>query len=270
MDWSILPTIVSRIGGRYVLFAGVLFFVFYVWKRRKWAYKKIQPRFPKASEYRREVAYSLFTIGMFAAMSAILLYHPDIRPHTTLYREIAERGWGYFFGLFPILFVVHDTYFYFIHRLMHLPFFYRHVHKVHHRSTNPSPWAAYSFHPLEALLEFGILPLFLFTLPIHRTHVLLFFLAMIAYNVYGHLGFELYPRRFSQSRVGRWINTSVNHNQHHQYFTGNYSLYFLFWDRLLGTLRSDYSQKYDEVCRRRDGEDFSPRTPAKPVDEVAL
>ena len=171
-----------------------------------------------------------------------MLYLPDIRPHTTLYREIAERGWGYYFGLFPVLFVIHDTYFYFIHRLMHLPFFYRHVHKVHHRSTNPSPWAAYSFHPLEALLEFGILPLFLFTLPIHRTHVLLFFLVMIAYNVYGHLGFELYPRRFSQSRVGRWINTSVNHNQHHQYFTGNYSLYFLFWDRWLGTLRSDYTE----------------------------
>jgi sterol desaturase/sphingolipid hydroxylase (fatty acid hydroxylase superfamily) len=190
---------------------------------------------------------------MFAVLNALLIYHPDIRPLTTLYPQVSDRGWLYYFVIFPLLFFVHDTYFYFIHRMMHLPFLYKHVHKVHHKSTNPSPWAAYAFHPFESLLEFGILPLFLFTIPLHSTHILLFFLAMIAYNVYGHLGFELFPRGFSYSKLGCWINTSVNHNQHHQYFTGNYSLYFLFWDRILGTLRKDYSQKYVEMCHQRDG-----------------
>lgn len=79
---------------------------------------------------------------------------------------------------------------------------------------------------------------------------------MIAYNVYGHLGFELYPKGFANNIWGRWINTSVNHNQHHQFFTGNYSLYFLLWDRVLGTLRTDYSDKYNEVCERRDRKDI--------------
>lgn len=253
MDWSVFPHVITRIGGRYFLFAGGLFLTFYVWKRRKWAYKKIQTRFPKDSEYLREIFYSSLTISIFAVLGTLIMYHPDIRPLTTLYPQITDRGWLYYFGLFPILFLVHDTYFYFIHRLMHIPFLYKHIHKVHHRSTNPSPWAAYAFHPLEALLEFGIFPMFLFTIPVHFTHILLFFLAMIAYNVYGHLGFELYPGRFSDHRLGRWINTSVNHNQHHQFFTGNYSLYFLFWDRLLGTLRKDYSEQYKAVCRRRDG-----------------
>lgn len=252
MDWSVFPFVIMRIGGRYLIFAGALFLIFYVWKGRSWEYKKIQNKFPKNSEYLREFFYSALTISMFAVMGALLLYHPNIRPFTTLYPHISDRSWFYYFGLFPALFVVHDAYFYLIHRLMHTPFLYKHVHKVHHRSTNPSPWAAYSFHPFEALLEFGILPLFLFTIPVHWTHILLFFLAMIGYNVYGHLGFELYPRGFSDSKWGRWVNTSVNHNQHHQYFTGNYSLYFLFWDRLLGTLRKDYSEKYEEVCSRRD------------------
>jgi len=77
----------------------------------------------------------------------------------------------------------------------------------------------------------GIVVIFLFTFPITLYHLSFFFLFMIVYNIYGHLGWELYPRNFSRHWLGRWINTSVNHNQHHQHFKGNYGLYFLFWDR---------------------------------------
>lgn len=37
---------------------------------------------------------------------------------------------------------------------------------------------------------------------------------------------------------------------HHQYFKGNYGLYFLFWDRMMGTIRKDYDQHFDEVKSR--------------------
>ena len=67
-----------------------------------------------------------------------------------------------------------------------------------------------------------------------------FFLFQIMYNVYGHLGFELYPVGFSKHPLGKWLNTSVAHNQHHHHFKGNYGLYFTFWDRIMGTLRIDY------------------------------
>jgi len=108
-------------------------------------------------------------------------------------------------------------------------------------------WAAYAFHPLEAIVEAGILVVFLFTIPIHKFHLLIFFFFMIVYNIYGHLGWELYPRNFHKTWIGRWINTSVCHNQHHQYFKGNYSLYFLFWDRWMGTLREDYDAQFEKV-----------------------
>ena len=55
------------------------------------------------------------------------------------------------------------------------------------------------------------------------------------------------PKGFSRHWFGRWINTSVSHNQHHQYFKGNYGLYFTFWDRLMGTIRTDYEQRFEEV-----------------------
>jgi lathosterol oxidase len=100
-------------------------------------------------------------------------------------------------------------------------------------------------------VEIGIYPIFLFTIPIHYLHFIIFFLFSIIYNVYGHLGFELYPAGFNRTSIGKWINTSVSHNQHHQYFKGNYGLYFTFWDRMMGTLRTDYDQKFDQVTSRQ-------------------
>jgi sterol desaturase/sphingolipid hydroxylase (fatty acid hydroxylase superfamily) len=176
-----------------------------------------------------------------------LIKNDSIRVHTRWYTDIRQHGWGYFIGAFPLMLVLHDTYFYWVHRLMHHPRLFRAFHLVHHRSTNPSPWAAYAFHPLEAVAEVGILALFLFTIPRHKLHLTVFFLFMIVYNVYGHLGWELYPRGFNRHWLGKWINTSVNHNQHHQFFNGNYGLYFLFWDRMMGTLRKDYDLQYDKV-----------------------
>jgi sterol desaturase/sphingolipid hydroxylase (fatty acid hydroxylase superfamily) len=238
------------IAGRYSFFAGLAFVLFYLLFRRKWLYKKIQLRFPENKDYLREFGYSMLTILIFTTVTYPLIAVPSIAKHTTLYMDIAEYGWFYYFALFPVLFVMHDTYFYFAHRLMHHKKLFTLFHLVHHKSTNPSPWAAYAFHPLEAIVEVGIVVVFLFTVPIHKTHLLLFFLMMIVYNVYGHLGYELYPKGFHKTRIGRWINTSVNHNQHHQYFKGNYGLYFLFWDRVLGTIREDYDTRYVDATTR--------------------
>jgi sterol desaturase/sphingolipid hydroxylase (fatty acid hydroxylase superfamily) len=92
---------------------------------------------------------------------------------------------------------------------------------------------------LEAVLEIGIFVIFLFTIPVHRTHIFIFFLFSIIYNAYGHLGWELYNKKFRNGPIGKWINTSTSHNAHHRFFTGNYGLYFLFWDRLMGTFREE-------------------------------
>lgn len=238
------------IAGRYIFFAGLAFVLFYLLFRRKWLYKKIQLRFPENKDYLREFGYSMLTIFIFTTVTYPLIAVPAIANYTTRYAEISEYGWFYYFALFPVLFVMHDTYFYFSHRLMHHRKLFNLFHLVHHKSTNPSPWAAYAFHPLEAIVEVGIVVVFLFTVPIHKTHLLLFFLMMIVYNVYGHLGYELYPKGFHKTRIGKWINTSVNHNQHHQYFKGNYGLYFLFWDRVLGTIREDYDTRYVDATTR--------------------
>jgi Delta7-sterol 5-desaturase len=249
--WEKYLYYVQQIGSRYFMVAGLLFLLFYVVLHHKVSYKKIQQRQPRRTDYGREIGYSVLTILIFAFVPLAILHMPNVAKHTTLYTRIEERGWLYFVMAFPLMFLLHDTYFYWTHRAMHHKKLFRVLHLVHHKSTNPSPWAAYAFHPLEALVEAGIFAVFLFTLPVHPLHLLLFFFLMIVYNVYGHLGYELYPAGFNKHWLGKWINTSVNHNQHHQYFKGNYGLYFTMWDRWMGTIRKDYDQRFEEVTRKQ-------------------
>jgi sterol desaturase/sphingolipid hydroxylase (fatty acid hydroxylase superfamily) len=237
----------QRIGSRYFMVAGIAFLLFYVLLRKLIADRKIQQKFPRAKDYLREIGYSILTICIFTLVPFFLIKNEQARVYTTFYTDIEAYGWVYFFVAYPLMFLMHDTYFYWMHRIMHHPRLFKWFHLVHHQSTNPSPWAAYAFHPLEAILEAGIFVVFLFTIPIHPLHYFIFFLLSIIYNVYGHLGWEIYPKGFSKHWLGKWINTSVNHNLHHQYFKGNYGLYFLFWDRLMGTIRPDYDTRYEEV-----------------------
>jgi Delta7-sterol 5-desaturase len=246
MFWDSYFNVLEKVGTRYFLIAGTAFLVLYVLFRNKTRLRKIQDKFPRYNDYLREIGYSVITILIFGLVPILLLRGP-IREYTTFYTDINQYGKLYFFLAFPLMLLMHDTYFYWTHRLMHHPALFRIMHLVHHKSTNPSPWAAYAFHPLEAVVEVGIVVVFLFTIPIHAFHLPMFFLFMIIYNVYGHLGYELYPKGFAKHPIGRWINTSVNHNQHHQYFKGNYGLYLLFWDRVMGTIREDYEERFEKV-----------------------
>jgi len=234
-------------GSRYFILAGIFFYTFYVLLYKTNKHKKIQKNIPSNRDYVREISFSIFTLIIFSLIPTIFIGNPDIAAGTLLYKKIEEKGWVYFILIFPVMIFLHDTYFYWTHRLMHHKSIFKIFHLVHHKSTNPSPWAAYAFHPFEALVEAGIFVIFLYVLPMHQIHFFVFFFFTILYNVYGHLGWELNPKDFNQSRIGKWINTSVSHNQHHQYFKGNYGLYLLFWDRMMGTIREDYDETYKRI-----------------------
>jgi len=232
---------------RYLFIAAIAFVVFYRIKKSGWRFVKIQQLFPQSSDYYREIGYSICTVVIFTFIGWLIFLSP-IHKFTHVYTTIDEFGLGYFFLSIFLMLLLHDTYFYWTHRAMHHPTLFKLFHKVHHLSTNPSPWAAFAFHPLEAIVEAGILIIIPFVMPVHPLAIALFLILMMIYNVYGHLGFELYPRGFSKTIFGKWVNTSVNHNQHHAHFKGNYGLYFLWWDRLLGTIRPDYDQEFDRVA----------------------
>lgn len=245
LRWLITPLIIF---GRYTVLCGMLFLLFYVWKRRDWLYRKIQKRFPTDRDYRREIGYSFLTSCIFGT-TAFLFLGSSLRQYTRFYLDIDQYGLPWLLASIPLSLLIHDTYFYWMHRLMHHPRIYRRVHLLHHKSINPSPWAAYAFHPSEAVLEAGIVPLLLIVMPMHPISFFAFITLMLWFNVYGHLGYEIFPKSLYKHRVGRWLNSSIYHNQHHERFTGNYGLYFTFWDRLMGTLRADSAEKVEEIHR---------------------
>ena len=239
---------VWRIAKDYLIFASGTFFLFYVVLRKPLWFRKIQQKMPSFKDYRRDFLYS--TLTTFIGAVIILLTFKAGADYHHVYKDINEYGMVYYVFTFFWMFFLHDTWFYFMHRAMHHPWLFKHVHLIHHRSTNPSPWTAYAFHPLEAILEAAIIPIIAFTLPVHVSAIIFFFLFQIAYNVYGHLGFEILPKGFHKSRLGKWVNTSTAHNLHHHKFNGNYGLYTLFWDRLFGTVREDYDATYERVTGR--------------------
>ncbi len=235
---------------RYTVFAGTLYLIFYVWKKRTWIHKKIQHKFPEPQRVWFEIKYSLSTFAIFAAMACGLFWLSK-NGYNQVYFNIEERGWGYFFVSLTGLIFLHDTYFYWTHRFMHLPGIFEVMHKVHHRSHNPTPFASFSFHPFEAVVEFGIILLASFLFPIHRYVILAFAIFMIANNVMGHLGFELYPKGFTKNKLTFWLNTSTNHNMHHKFVNCNYGLYFNIWDRIMGTNHKKYHETFDAVSGRK-------------------
>jgi Delta7-sterol 5-desaturase len=250
MKWSEVLSILLDNARNYSVIAGITFIIFYILLRKRIFFKKIQLIFPEGKDYRRELFYSILSIMIFSLPPVVMLLNDSIRPYTLYYSDINQHSSVYFYSAFLIMIVLHDTYFYWMHRLMHHKKLFKIFHKVHHLSTNPTPLAAYAFHPLEAIVESGIFVLLLLIMPLNDYHLIVFFISSLAYNVYGHLGYELFPKGFNKHWFGRWMNTSVNHNLHHQFSKGNYGLYFVFWDRLMGTQRQDYDERYDEVKGR--------------------
>lgn len=231
---------------RYLFFAGSAYLLFWVFLKTALAHRRIQKAYPSASHVVREIGYSLSTVLIFGLVGAGL--HFAERSHWTLiYRDFGERGLPYAALSLVLLLLLHDTYFYWAHRLMHHPRLYRWTHIVHHRSTNPSPWAALFFQPTEAVLEAAILPIAVLLIPLHIYTILAFLMLMMFLNTLGHLGVELYPRGFTRSRWTWWNNTSTHHNMHHRYVNYNYGLYFNWWDRLMGTNHPRYHETFDAV-----------------------
>ncbi|HAA59165.1 MAG TPA: sterol desaturase [Myxococcales bacterium] len=244
--WGILFTVVLV---RYLVMSGVAYMIFWKWQHKRLQHRRIQQKFPKPKKVRNEVLWSLSTFVIFAlnGIAVMLLRKADL---TLGYKNISDYGWAYYVFSILLMIVVHDAYFYWTHRTMHHKKLFKYFHAVHHHSHNPSPWAAFAFHPLEAVVEAGIIYVFLFAIPHHISAIGIFLLFMTFMNVLGHLGYELFPKNFVRHPVGQWVNTSTHHNMHHHRSKGNFSLYFNWWDRWMGTNHEKYFETYDEVTHR--------------------
>ena len=144
--------------------------------------------------------------------------------------------------LLPIWSAFH---FYWVHRLLHVPFIYKHVHSLHHRNVNIGPWSGLSMHPVEHLL-------YLSSLLIHcvfPSHLILVYFHVIYLGpgaAMTHTGYEdLLVRDKRRLALGTFY-----HQLHHRYYECNYGNQEMPWDRWFGTFH-DGSDDATQTTRTR-------------------
>ena len=188
-------------------------------------------------QIRSEIGWSLASAAIYGIPAGVVAWGWKERSWTRIYTEWDAMPLWYL-PLAPLLYLLlHDAWFYWTHRLMHRPRWFKTMHAVHHASRPPTAWAAMSFHPWEAITGAIVIPLLVFLVPIHVAMLGLVLLVMTVMGVTNHMGWEMFPRALVHSALGGWLITASHHQRHHEEYRCNYGLYFRHWDRLCGTDR---------------------------------
>ena len=136
--------------------------------------------------------------------------------------------------------------FYWVHRLLHIPYLYTRVHSLHHRNINIGPWSGFSMHPVEHLLYVSsmcihwIIP----SSPIHIAYHVMYLAPGAAMT---HTGYEaLLIKDKRQLELGTFY-----HTLHHRYYECNYGNQEMPWDRWFGTFHNGTEEGTRETRDRK-------------------
>lgn len=251
--WFILCVVLffAVIMGRYFLIAGLFYGIFYIWFRQKWQQRKLGKKAYKPKQFRKEVSWSMITALIFSVAGAgtVWLWQAG---YTKVYLDINAYGWWWLPVSLLLSMLLHETYYYWVHRWMHRPAIFKLVHKVHHDSNITSPWTAFSFHPLEGLLQAIVLPVTLLIIPMHPYVILTQLTLMTLSSVINHLDIEIYPKQFHKHAFGKWLIGATHHALHHRQFRYNFGLYFTFWDKWKRTESPIYEETFEKITKCED------------------
>lgn len=215
------------VGVRYLITSG--FFGWLTGRVRPGLYDQLRP------QMRREIYWSLLSAAIYGIPAGLAAWSWDSLGWTRIYRDISDFSLWYLPLSVLLYLAAHDTWFYWTHRLMHVPFWFKLAHAVHHESRPPTAWAAMSFHPWEALTGAVVIPALVFLIPIHYAALGVVLFIMTLMGVTNHMGWELFPRFMVNGKLGNGLITATHHQKHHDAYRGNYGLYFRFWDKVCGT-----------------------------------
>jgi lathosterol oxidase len=226
---------------RYVLISGLFYWL--LWRRKTEGGRaiKLMAGEPQPGAVAKEIGWSLLSSFIYAAPPAVVFELWRLGG-TAVYMDLTAMPLWYLPVSVGIYLFLHDTYFYWTHRLMHHKRVFPVMHRVHHESRPPTPWASFSFHPYESVLGAIFLPALALVIPIHVGAVLFILTVMTLAAVLNHSGYEIFPRWWLRGWPGRHLITAAHHDLHHKHFSCNYGLYFRFWDKLMRTdiMESEY------------------------------
>src|ERR1035437_4754691 len=108
--WLILLTLIFFIiiTGRYFLFAGIFYLIFYVWFPARWKSRKINTRGYKPGQFKIEVKWSMITALLFsvAGTATIVLWQ---KGYTKVYTDAKIYGWWYLPISLIVFMLLHET-----------------------------------------------------------------------------------------------------------------------------------------------------------------
>lgn len=232
--------------GRYFLVSGLFYLIFYIWFPEKWKQRKINKKSYNASQIRREISWSMITALIFSLTGTIMILLWQ-QSYTRIYIDIHQYPLWWLPVSLVVSLLIDETYYYWVHRWLHIPSVFRKIHKIHHQSNMPSPWTAFSFHPVEGLLLSLSLPLTLMLIPMHPGVIIIQLTLMTFSSVVNHLDIELYPATFHKHPMGKWLIGATHHGLHHRQFKYNFGLYFTFWDKLKKTESPQFGEIFENA-----------------------
>ncbi|PTM11346.1 MAG: sterol desaturase family protein [Bacteroidetes bacterium] len=248
--WSSLGLFVI-IFVRYLIFSGLYHHFFHNWLRNKFRNRflntsKLRSKQIKKEIYRSAISAAIFTI---LGMGMIILWQQG---HTAIYTSFDAYPIWYSVLSVLIVLIIQDTFYYWLHRWMHLPKVYKWVHKDHHMSLQTSAFSSFSFHPLESLLQAIVLPLLVLWLPLHIWIILAILIFMTFSTTINHGAVEIYSAKWVRFWLVKWLIGASHHDDHHKKFNYNYGLYFTFWDAWMGTETPDFKERFEKLTKKEE------------------
>ena len=210
--------------------------------------RKIQPNGFRWRAFRNEILFAILNLAVSAFALGGLTAFLTTKGLITF--NSAPTSWWVVALEYTVYFFAFDTYFYWLHRLMHVEPIYTWVHKLHHYSTSPNPLTTLSVNPLESLINGGFVPLFTLLFTVHDSTMALITPTNIIMGLYVHSGYEFLPRWWNKKWLTRWFITTTFHDQHHKYFKWNFGGYTTIWDFICGTVRPKYLVDFDQIKAR--------------------
>jgi len=211
------------------------------------SHKRIQGRRETAERIRRDRIQSIKSLASIAAMFGVGHW------------MYASMGWGIpalppsapvYVLSFIASMLLFDTWFYWMHRLIHSQWLYRMVHLWHHVTVSPEVWSNNSDRIVDTVFVQSYWLVAHFLIPVAPAVLIAHKLYDQVTGVVGHSGHE---------HAG-WIAwppspfvSVTHHDQHHRYGRCNYATHFTWWDRLMGTLHATHDgEAKRNIARARD------------------
>ena len=210
--------------------------------------RKIQPKGFKWKILRHEVMWNVINIATAGTLLGLIATWGREAGWITFNPEPAS--WWVILLEYALAFFLFDTWFYWLHRWMHVEPMYKWIHKIHHKSTSPTVITTASVTPLESLINGGFVPLFTALFTVHAETFALIAPTNIIMGLYVHSGYEFLPRWWHKTWFSKWFITTTFHDHHHHYFRYNFGGYTPIWDYICGTVHPKYERDFLKIKDR--------------------